>query len=257
MKRKARGSEPTGEVAASPNLTVTHTVDLGPADWMRATWRPRTPLPRPPVETVPFNLDASLEQLSQAMGDRTHRILWNLGEPPTWSREEAHFWLVALTEPFDERKAPELVERLSRLTFTGQPSLNQVVQRFKAWESQPAVFKPVLRALVALLSPAQLLQLVCRAPGWPDFKRHCASPYDWWPTEVLEWFARDVFPYLTNEDLEAARPALREQMQDHPWPTKGAVFPDPAYYLAALAGLHDELLEVVRAWPDDAYTSQR
>src|SRR5947209_1925348 len=123
MKRKARTTEgPPAAGAASVVPPVTHTIDLEPGDWMRATWRPRTPLARPLVGLVPFDPDACRGLLARALADRSRTILWTLGDRP-WSRQEAHFWLVALTADQDRVRGPELVDRVSRMTFTGLPSV--------------------------------------------------------------------------------------------------------------------------------------
>ena len=105
MKRKARTNESPPGAGASATPPITHTIDLEPGDWMRATWRPRTPLARPLVGLVPFDPDACRGLLARALGDRTHTILWTLADRP-WSRQEAHFWLVALTADHDRVRPP-------------------------------------------------------------------------------------------------------------------------------------------------------
>jgi hypothetical protein len=252
MKRTPRGSQ--GD-SVTPVLAVTHTIDLDPRDWMRATWRPRTPLPRPAVPDEPFDLDAALRLLTTS--DRL--IPWKLKVPPPRSRTEAHFWLLALTskDMVEMGASKPLVKRLRKVTFSGQLSLANIEKCFQGWGNPSFFLDEILNTLSVLLSPEQALTFVLNGTGWPDGKRFCDSPPYWWPEDVLAWFSREMFPYLTNEALEAARPLLRREIKAHPWPSdpQRLAFPHPAYYLAALAGLHEELLVVVSAWPNNAYNN--
>ncbi|HZT79336.1 MAG TPA: DUF4132 domain-containing protein, partial [Gemmataceae bacterium] len=72
-------------------------------------------------------------------------------------------------------------------------------------------------------------------------------------TRVLHWFMKAVLPYLPRAALESLRPDLRKELQSATWPTDPYKRPAPAFYLAAFAGLHDELLGLVTSWPDDRY----
>ena len=72
-------------------------------------------------------------------------------------------------------------------------------------------------------------------------------------TQVMRWFMKTVLPYIPREALEALRPGLREDLKSAQWPTDYYKRPAAVFFLAALAGLHDELLAVVRAWRDDLY----
>src|SRR5262249_27355004 len=72
-------------------------------------------------------------------------------------------------------------------------------------------------------------------------------------THVLRWFHRGAGPYVPASSWEKLRPRLREELKTRTWPTDPYERPAMTYFLAAAAGLHRELLALVRSWPDDAY----
>ena len=82
-----------------PRRSPPRSIDLDPEDWLWATWRPRTPSPRP--EAKPFDLEECLDRFSKATR-RPPKLELELEQGPDRPdhvpREEAHFWLVAITE---------------------------------------------------------------------------------------------------------------------------------------------------------------
>lgn len=247
------------------DTAVTHRLALEPCDWMRATWRPRQPLPRPSAQPADrFDPDIGLKRLEAVPVNQYGWWQWDrFFLPAALSRAEAHFWLVAVLQsskphftggvPHPEKPTPpEVAGRLAGQTFDGRPSLDEVEQWF-ARGTPPEGLGHIFQCLLMLFTPMQILRLLQRGPGWP--KTRCILGYWAWPGLALDWFARDVFPYLTNEELEEARPALREQIKKATWPRDSLERPDAAFHLGTLAGLHDEMLAIVTANPfgNDAY----
>jgi hypothetical protein len=80
---------------------------------------------------------------------------------------------------------------------------------------------------------------------------------DWQaPTIVFEWAARHLFPYLSDQVLGELRDLLRPRIDPSQWPTDYYARPAMRFFLAALCGLHAEVLSVVTSWPDDRYGRQ-
>jgi hypothetical protein len=236
-----------------PVPTLSRQIDLTPGDWMRATWRPRQPVldvPMPAARELTgeaFDLEAALQLAAQRFAGRpSFRV------QPYRSREEAHFWFWACTQPEDhvKPKAPPLSEGV----YDGHPTLDDLEKRLVGWSRPWNYGDAVLRALEVLLTPGQILHFLRRAPGWTR-PRVCLpdAPYPYWPARVMQWFTTNVFPHIADEDIEAVRPLLRDTMRDHPWSTDSGEFSDPTWLLAGFVGLHKELLAVVESWPDNRY----
>ena len=256
MRRQCPGKELSSAPVVS--TAVSRRIDLEPHDWMRATWRPRQPLPRPtPVAPVPFDRAACLRRLEAVPVSSFGRWQWerlSLADP--LSREEAHFWLVAILQGGKHRgrdvKPQDVAERLAGQSFNGQPSLNEMVRWFKHGPP-PGSAAALFQVLRTLLTPLQILHFLRRGPGWPQGRN---MPTYWnWPTHALDWFARDVFPFFSNEEREEARAALRQQIRAVTWPDDSLSRPDPAFHLGALVGLHEDMLAVVTSvsWGHDHY----
>jgi predicted DNA-binding WGR domain protein len=71
--------------------------------------------------------------------------------------------------------------------------------------------------------------------------------------EVVDWLARHLIPYLSNECLEEMRQLLRGKLDPKKWPTKLYEHPPMTFLLGALCGLHEDVATVVASWPDDRY----
>ncbi|HTU19290.1 MAG TPA: DUF4132 domain-containing protein, partial [Gemmataceae bacterium] len=74
--------------------------------------------------------------------------------------------------------------------------------------------------------------------------------------EFTTWAARYLIPYLPDSVVEDLRRELRTRFQQAHWPTQTHDRPAMVFYLAALCGLHDEVLTVVESLADDTYTRQ-
>src|SRR5262249_13502376 len=146
---------------------VTRVIDLLPGDWMRATWRPRQPLVKPPLVPRPFDLDAALQYLTTISAGPSSRNWGSSRVPQYQSREEAHFWLWAATQPDDRTPAIQTITKLSEDSFHGWPTFDEIEKRLAGWRHLLTLGDAVLRTLEVLLSSDSILHFLLRAPGWP------------------------------------------------------------------------------------------
>src|SRR4029079_9704156 len=96
--RRAAEVVPPPAPAVVVSTSVERRIDLSPSDWAMATWRKR-PAPKAAGKPAPFDREACAAKLL--------RLGWKRnGEQPDWSaveipavmsREEAHYWFIALT----------------------------------------------------------------------------------------------------------------------------------------------------------------
>jgi hypothetical protein len=102
-KGAATGKTPAAPPVAAPapavvvDLDVTRRIDLEPGDWAVATWRPRKPLEKPAA--LPFDQAACAARVAK-VSTATYGWVWNWSDaaiPVAMTREEAHFWLTAMT----------------------------------------------------------------------------------------------------------------------------------------------------------------
>jgi hypothetical protein len=249
MARKRPGTPKAATVPV--HLGVTHQLDLEHRDWMRATWRSRQPVPLPTLpRPAPFDRDACLARLAAIPVNEFGWWEWQRLELlPALSREEAQFWLLAILgsrRSFAENVTPqEVADRLARQNFEGRPSLDEIEQAFAG--GTPSAGQSLLfQTLLTLLTPVEILHLLRRGPGWSAF----VGSWDWAGC-ALDWFAHDVLPHISNEELDEVRLALRQQISSATWTRNSLEWPDPVFHLGALVGLHDEMLAIVtgRDWP--------
>src|SRR5579863_7296410 len=93
--------EPLPTPSASPEPEPA-AIRLSPSDWMMATWRPYTPLPKP--NPAPFDREAAMAVIDRwvAIAQKKHWGWWgmsawgNVELPSRMSPEEARFWLQAI-----------------------------------------------------------------------------------------------------------------------------------------------------------------
>jgi predicted DNA-binding WGR domain protein len=239
--------------AAGPPLSTARSIDLEPEDWLWATWRPRTPLPRP--EPAPFDLDDGLRRLAGITSRRKSGVWdWNkAGLAPAMTRQEAHFWLVAVTAVSNGLKPQQLVARLraARRTFTGAISATEALRELRSQRlgsglrSLPGQF---IVPLMTLFSADEWLDLWQETLNW-------AGSDDLFPG-LLDGFRRHALPYLTEAEHRTIRDTLRPRLGTPSLPRDYFHTFPMADYLAAILGLHDEIAAIVQSIPDDYYTKQ-
>ena len=145
-------------------------IDLKPQDWLWVSYRARTPLKRP--KTKPFDQQAALAYLARIPRRRGYgfNVDWARAKmSASLSRQEAHFWFVAMTEysEADIRGASwgkrgkllaQLVQKLSGRLFDAEITLDQVRHRLAHAHRQ--IDPKVMIPLNNLFSPRTLVDLI-------------------------------------------------------------------------------------------------
>jgi hypothetical protein len=203
-------NQPSPPVATQP----TQHIALDPADWAVATWRPWAPLVRPAPR--PFDRAVCLARLRRllAIHPIDGPLDWNrawMPLPAALSPEEAHFWLLAMTDPAPDPRQGGLLAELDRLPLTGQVSRAEVRTRLRqsAGHATPQVLVP----LAGLLSPPELLDLLLDqelAAFDPHHAVYFRQPH--LQMALVDGFCRHVRPYLDDAALEQLRQVARSRL---------------------------------------------
>ncbi len=225
---------------------VCPTIKLDPTDWMLATWRPYIPLPRPSV--VPFDQHTACERLSKARGD--YYVSWkSLRLSPAMTREEAHFWLIAMAYHYEwQHKATHAAMFLANQTFDGNISLvgtEKLITDTRYFRSGPELIIPIAN----LLPLPDLITLLVNITS-SDMRQRIAA------LELIAGFREYVLPYLTPDERALARNLIREQVENSPALPSNSRQAGTGFmlYLAAMLGGFSQQIEMrLAALPDGFY----
>jgi predicted DNA-binding WGR domain protein len=255
-----------GDVAASPIAAtaatevapqvvgsddIARSIDLTPTDYLWATWRPWTPLPRP--DPPPFDREQALARLSRI---KTSNYGWNWDWtmariPPSLTADEASFWFRAMTAwraSGHRAKAPAAIA--DELRQKGTAPVDDVEEIHKRLSACDQILPPeIMLPLAALLPFRRLVDLLLE-----DDRRLTPHPYFSPPPALIDGFRLYVLPYLGVEECEALRGRLATALPFQAWPADPYTVPPAAFFLAALVGPHDVLRALVESWPHDLYT---
>lgn len=254
----ARETAPPAEPEpAPPDLNVERSIDLGPADRARVTYRrERLELPEPP----PFDIQEAACRLSGiARAQREYQWHWKWETAriaPRLTRDEAAFWLEAMLDSQWDRHPKEMAKILLGQIRIKVPPLKALLLKLAdssrvSGEAMKAVFSlHPARAIVAALLEAHQDALAKRS------RYHVSAEVNL--PELAVGFGRHVAPYLSDAELAEVREIVRPHVVPQNWPqAQGQSLydvPPPAFFLAGPVGLHAELRTVVESLPDDAYT---
>lgn len=247
MPAPAAAMAPAAE-AAPPralDLPASH-IDLGPLDWRLATWRPAESVqpPAPP----PFVQAECAERLLRL---KTTGYGWTMdwskvGIPEAMTREEAHFWYLAMTSVEKDVDPRALSAKLAEARVDGRVGVADVRA---AYASEKARFlgSDLVLALRALVTAGELADLLL------DGNLH-GKGYQY--NRGLLWgFRQHVIPALTPAELVALRDRVRPLVGVASWPADLYQVPAP-FLLAAALGMHEELSAVAASWADDTYQKE-
>ena len=242
---KSRKAAPAATAPMPPapvGVAVTRALDLTDDDRAWAVWRPREVLPRP--EPAPFDFGACRERLLKIKKGYYGWLEWGSATiAPVLTRKEAHFWFLALTHDKEKPEPSDVADTISEKGATGEITAEQVLNRIR----DAKVYYPNigLDLLFNLFDPVEMLQLMQNdaVNGAPNNPAGTAA----------DQFTRHVLAYLDAKELTRLKDALRPLIAPALWPA-GSTRPPVAFFVAARAGMPDELLPVVRAIPDDAYS---
>ncbi|MCA9167432.1 MAG: DUF4132 domain-containing protein [Planctomycetales bacterium] len=232
---------------ASVNLAVTRVIDLEPQEWLLARYRQRVPLERKSAPS--FDKDECIGRLVKLAVPSYGWIQWTkLRLPEELSKEEAHFWFVAIANERKSRKPKQLVDLMTN-DFTGAVDLETVIHTID-WRT-PGWPDLMARALSVLLSPLDMVELIMSV-GNPTSTPREALPS---MATLLRAFQIHVAPYLTDDQLKPIHERLRKNWDPLKEPTAVDEGLAPEYYLAASVNMHDEVYQVTSHWSDDRFSS--
>lgn len=230
------------------DLSLDRVIDLAPEDWFRAGFRSRPPLERGAPGT--FDKNACLERLAKL---KTTTYGWDtrwsdLNLPPALSAEEAHFWLVAMTEMRGRDTTLKVfAESISKKKVDGKLSVADARKRIE--KAERGIPDEATLALANLFSVEEYLELLLEKPG--------KSRQPWQDSTLLralvDGFNKHVIPYLTTPQREAIRKRIRKNWDPHQEPASDYECFPVEYYVAAAIGMHDAVYEVTSHWADDRY----
>jgi predicted DNA-binding WGR domain protein len=247
----APAPEAQGSVAAAASpaplavpATLERRIDLSPAEWALATWRPRAaPGPRP--TPAPFDRQACALKLGRLIPTQLGwRADWSeVHLPEVMTAEEAHYWFLAMTLVFQKADPTNLAPKLEAMKIDGRVTPDDVRAIYR---SEGAYFlrEEMVLALKHLLSMDELADLV-----FDDTIHGQGLGHN---TSFLDGYLRFVVPDLSDADAEKLRARVRPLITPANWPADLRKVPAP-FLLAAALGMGQELRPVVESWRDDQY----
>ncbi len=223
-------------------------IALDDADWRWATWR-KFPMASAPKQSSEFSLEDCCARLLKARTS-SRSLCWNFEGAqlsPSMSRDEARFWLESmLISRMDSRKLTpkQKADELSRKKLK-PASLLDVKKAIKA---NAGDYPPEIgHVLLALFPAIEIVELLL--DGRPR-----TAGFDGGGT-FLDGIRDLVMPRLTDADraklLKRIAPAIKPKNFSADYYDE----PSGEFILAAMLGLHDELLAVVESWADDRYNA--
>jgi predicted DNA-binding WGR domain protein len=224
-------------------------IDISPSAWRWATWRKHAPAPLPAPK--PFDLNDCCERAARAkVGTYGWDWDWSACEiAPVMSREEAHYWVLAMTT-MERGKKPRThafdLPGQTRGGFTGKLDLQGV----KKYLSQCGeLVKPVMiRPLLSLLDFEEVVDLAFTVRG--THQQDSEIP-------MLVPGLLDHLPYLDAKQVDALRARCKGSLDPKTWPSDFYKAGPIGFYVAArVGGFADELRALVESWPDDRFSAQ-
>lgn len=253
-KSKTKADMPAAEkvVEAAPGPAVVSDVvrciGLEPQDWFRAKFRKDESLKR--GEPRPFDKEACVKALGKL---KTINYGWDakwedLHLPAAISKEEAHFWLLAMTKERNrDTKMVKFAETIAKLNADGK------IKAADAWslieKTKRTVESDVMHAVANLFSPVEIV-------NWMLTERKGKGKQRWQEaidnTELVAGFDLWVRPYLSDKEVKGLQKLVAAKIDPTAVPDEYEAFP-MAHYLAASLGMHKELLKITSGWEDGYY----
>ncbi len=220
-------------------MQLPSTVNLDPQDWYCATWRQLPPLKRP--EPAPFDRDDALARLAKVPSNEGYTWNWSRARiSESLSREEAHFWLLAMATATASGGLKGLLRKLEKEACTGEVVRKEVTGWLK--RSHHAREPELILPLAGLFTLDEVVDLILAA----------AKHDDYLALELIAGFRRYVLPYATPEELQPLRERFRGSC--NPAASAASLFTHD-FYFAALLGLSDLVLDLVERWQAADYAT--
>jgi hypothetical protein len=229
-----------------------------PSNYLYAGWR-KTMIEMPPAR--PFDLKAcvtafinmrAFKKIGGYTYDHADYEWGELGIPLNISKAEAEFWLVAMLEMDCRSTRPVVAIKLGEeRSFEGKTLLGvkeldalfdpqQVWQVFRDLEHFPP---EVMLSLRILAGHEALVEWISQSAIRSN------SPLT---NNLLNGFQRYVWPFFDEGQRERLQKVIKPLIHPQNWPTDHQLNIIP-FQLAAIIGLHRELLTVVQQIPDAFY----
>jgi predicted DNA-binding WGR domain protein len=228
--------------ASSVDESTTKSIALDEDDWRWATWR-KAKAPRSVPDARPFDRDACLEALSKAK-TRRYGWEWDLSKANlslAISKDEARFWFEVLVT-IDREKTPQ--KRADELKKKKLGTLG-VDGALKALKKARNIDEQMVLVLTAMFGATAVTDMLITDKPSSDGWIAGGSFFQGWHQHVL--------PLLSEDEREALKKRVRAKVTPANFPTDYYEEPSGEFLVAASLGLHDELLKVVEALPDDHY----
>ncbi len=247
----ANGAPTTKGEAPAPQADVltdtTRSIALTDTDWLWATWRKPKPAPALPP-APPFDRDECLERLATKVKPVQYGWQWSFERAalsPSMTKDEARFWFECMhgidREVSPKKKAEQLAKKkLSPITMDG------VAKALKKWNRDPA--PEMLVVLAALFSPMAVSEMLLT-------DKPSSNGYNGGGEFFLGWHEH-ILPRLTDTEKETLRKRVRPKIKVTDFPTDFYDEPSGDFFVAASLGMHDELLALVKSWPDDHFQGE-
>jgi predicted DNA-binding WGR domain protein len=237
---RGEGAPPSGDMRSDRR------VDLSRAEWALATWRTPAPFAEP-AAAAPFDLHACAAKLQRL---RFKGYGWEadwsqVALPEVMSREEAHYWFLAMTSLSQNADTAALAAELAKQKIDGRVTADDVRAAYAA-KSARFIGAEMVLALKHLLSMDDIGGLLL------DDKIHGSGHGYGFNTGFLEGFRRWLVPGLAKADADKLRARVRPLIAPAAWPADLRLVPAP-FLVAAALGMSHELRLLVDGWRDDQY----
>ncbi len=281
----ATAADAKGEIPATKRIALPVSplqapigkINLSPEEWYRALGtRKLTPLPRP-VERS-FSTEAALQAIEElpAHYERWYK-LWEQTSPPfSLSKSEASFWLRAFLSYCDaEKQIRHLRDRqVGEKDHSAQETELKalIVDQLRQTSGEEEL---TYQATIQLLTRIEESRIITKTAGIPILLATVLQPSDFMNfvlevgkpnAENLNAFRNLVLPYLEHEVIEQLRTKVQEQLRPELLTTEfvtdwrrdsesNAAF--HTYRLAAMLGMNQDILRVVKMWTVKQMTPAR
>ncbi len=225
------------------DLKVSHEIDLDERDWFVATFRKSEKLDRAAPRAA--DIEAIIEEILSLKG---------VGIYYSMTREEAHFWLHAITDPKwryyrqNKEHAQAFVQSVCKTKFDGKVTQKDAVKRLRSVENYN-MRKQVIIPLFNLFSVEECLEFILLLG---KKERH----YSEITKNLTAGFQQFILPHLTQKEIGALQKRVRPTLDPTVIANCFTRFP-VEHYLAAVLGMHKELLQVTSSWNDDQFADDK
>jgi len=245
-----RGSDLPLPPAAVVSMSTERSIDLRPYEWAMATWR-KPPAPKRSGAAAPFDREACAAKLLRLRFTQ-HWVPNRYDEQPEWSslelpqvmsREEAHYWFLAMTMTSldSDSDLADFAATLAEEKIDGRVTAKAVKEVFGDYGGPQWIPEEIVLVLRNLFSEEEVGRFILGTARSKEDKLPWSLiiGFDWTPA------------YLPKAEVDKLRADLRPMITPAKWPDRYNMA--TPFLVAARLGMHDELRAVVESWPDDAF----